>query len=106
MASLQRLFFEEVRRSGDPNAAAAAALLRLAEESRPMDGDDLTVSHSSGELAAKGDSSTAVKGGGSPCVAAAVRPPVDPRLKQKGSAADSVDETLMLSEDRLVLLPA
>merc|ERR1740121_1106536 len=35
VASLQRLFFEEVRRSGDPNAAAAAALLRLAEESRP-----------------------------------------------------------------------
>lgn len=36
VASLQRLFFEEVKRSGDPNAAAAAALLRLAEESRPV----------------------------------------------------------------------
>lgn len=35
VASLQRLFFEEVGRSGDANAAAAAALLRLAEESRP-----------------------------------------------------------------------
>jgi len=35
VANLQRLFFEEVGRSGDANAAAAAALLRLAEESRP-----------------------------------------------------------------------
>mmetsp|Transcript_93988 Transcript_93988/g.166371 ORF Transcript_93988/g.166371 Transcript_93988/m.166371 type:complete len:444 (-) Transcript_93988:64-1395(-) len=35
--SLQRLFFEEVGKSGDPNAAAAAALLRLADESRPSD---------------------------------------------------------------------
>mmetsp|Transcript_4119 Transcript_4119/g.6993 ORF Transcript_4119/g.6993 Transcript_4119/m.6993 type:complete len:240 (-) Transcript_4119:80-799(-) len=32
--SLQRLFFDEMSRSGDPNAAAAAALLRLAEETR------------------------------------------------------------------------
>lgn len=37
VASLQRLFFEEVERGGDPNAAAAKALLRLAEESRPVD---------------------------------------------------------------------
>mmetsp|Transcript_110679 Transcript_110679/g.173159 ORF Transcript_110679/g.173159 Transcript_110679/m.173159 type:complete len:298 (-) Transcript_110679:160-1053(-) len=36
VANLQRLFFEEVGRSGDANAAAAAALLRLAEESRPQ----------------------------------------------------------------------
>lgn len=35
VANLQRLFFEEVGRSGDANAAAATALLRLAEESRP-----------------------------------------------------------------------
>lgn len=35
VASLQRFFFEEVARGGDPNAAAATALLRLAEESRP-----------------------------------------------------------------------
>lgn len=35
VASLQRLFFEEVARGGDPNAAAANALLRLAEESKP-----------------------------------------------------------------------
>jgi len=31
VASLQRLFFEEVARGGDANAAAAKALLRLAE---------------------------------------------------------------------------
>lgn len=37
VASLQKLFFEEVGRSGDPNAAAAAALTRLAEESRPVE---------------------------------------------------------------------
>lgn len=36
VASLQRLFFNEMKRGGDPNAAAAAALLRLAEESRPV----------------------------------------------------------------------
>lgn len=35
VASLQRLFFENVARGEDPNAAAASALLRLAEESRP-----------------------------------------------------------------------
>jgi len=35
IADLQRLFFEEVGRGGDANAAAAKALLRLAEESRP-----------------------------------------------------------------------
>eukprot|EP00933_Yihiella_yeosuensis_P054843 TRINITY_DN53418_c0_g1_i1.p1 TRINITY_DN53418_c0_g1~~TRINITY_DN53418_c0_g1_i1.p1 ORF type:complete len:338 (-),score=74.31 TRINITY_DN53418_c0_g1_i1:63-1076(-) len=35
VASLQRLFFEEVERGGDANAAAAAALKRLAEETRP-----------------------------------------------------------------------
>jgi len=35
VASLQRLFFEEMKSCGDPNAAAAAALVRLAEESRP-----------------------------------------------------------------------
>jgi hypothetical protein len=33
--NLQRLFFEEVGRSGDVNAAAATALRRLAETSRP-----------------------------------------------------------------------
>ncbi|CAE8598126.1 unnamed protein product, partial [Polarella glacialis] len=37
VASLQRLFFEEVRRGGDANAAAAAALKRLAEETRQDD---------------------------------------------------------------------
>eukprot|EP00931_Biecheleriopsis_adriatica_P066642 TRINITY_DN4094_c0_g1_i1.p1 TRINITY_DN4094_c0_g1~~TRINITY_DN4094_c0_g1_i1.p1 ORF type:complete len:254 (-),score=63.83 TRINITY_DN4094_c0_g1_i1:137-898(-) len=37
VASLQRLFFEEVKRGGDVNAAAAAALKRLAEETRPAD---------------------------------------------------------------------
>lgn len=36
IANLQRLFFEEVGRGGDANAAAAAALRRLAEESRPV----------------------------------------------------------------------
>jgi len=35
VASLQKLFFEEVKNGGDPNIAAAAALRRLAEESRP-----------------------------------------------------------------------
>lgn len=35
VAALQRLFFEEVSNGCDPNAAAAKALLRLAEESRP-----------------------------------------------------------------------
>jgi len=35
VASLQKLFFEEVNNGGDPNIAAAAALRRLAEESRP-----------------------------------------------------------------------
>jgi len=35
--SLQRLFFDEMSRTGDPNAAAAAALLRLAEETRPSE---------------------------------------------------------------------
>lgn len=38
VASLQRLFFEEVQRGGDPNAAAAVALKRLAEETRPSTG--------------------------------------------------------------------
>mmetsp|Transcript_42150 Transcript_42150/g.68270 ORF Transcript_42150/g.68270 Transcript_42150/m.68270 type:complete len:288 (+) Transcript_42150:46-909(+) len=37
VASLQRLFFEEVQRGGDANAAAAAALKRLAEETRQDD---------------------------------------------------------------------
>jgi len=37
VASLQRLFFEEVQRGGDANAAAAVALKRLAEETRPTD---------------------------------------------------------------------
>jgi len=37
VASLQRLFFEEVQRGGDANAAAAVALKRLAEETRPSD---------------------------------------------------------------------
>lgn len=37
---MQKLFFEEMQNGGDPNAAAAAALMRLTEISRPA-GDNL-----------------------------------------------------------------
>lgn len=36
VANLQKLFFEEMKNGGDPNAAAAAALVRLTEASRPV----------------------------------------------------------------------